>query len=58
MGPQKPGFLENLWVKTKYFRQKPGFFGWVRSPVLKELVWRSRLAANHGFLCRIVGRGF
>jgi len=25
MGPQKPGFLENLWVKTKYFRQKTRF---------------------------------
>ena len=35
MGPEKPGFLENMWVTTQYFRKKTGFFGWVRKSCIR-----------------------
>jgi len=36
MGPEKPGFLEHKWVTTKYFRKKPGFFGWGRGSAITQ----------------------
>jgi hypothetical protein len=43
MGHQKPGFLENLWVRAKYFRKKNpvSLVGCVISnPVASELYGR------------------
>ena len=33
---RETGFLENIWVTTKYFPKKPGFFGWVRKSCITE----------------------
>jgi len=50
MAPET-GFLESLWAKTKYFRKKPGFFGWVRkSRILvgwASVTPLSRQCSNH-----------
>ncbi len=44
MGPEKPGFLENMWVTTKYFRKKTRF-----------LIGLTHGARSTGFFRKYVG---